>query len=93
MRRVKRTRHRAGLSRSSLVITEAVVTAVAAHAASTVAGVVRLQPGLLGLVGSVSRSARQHSKGRTGPDRRGAGDVRASPVRRRIGGSGWRWMW
>jgi uncharacterized alkaline shock family protein YloU len=45
------------------VITEAVVAAVAAHAASTVAGVVRLEPGLLGLVGSVSRSARQHSKG------------------------------
>ena len=45
------------------VITEAVVAAVAAHAARTVAGVVRLEPGLLGLVGSVSRSARQHSKG------------------------------
>ncbi|MFD9737942.1 Asp23/Gls24 family envelope stress response protein [Umezawaea sp. NPDC059074] len=45
------------------VITKPVVAAVAAHAASRVVGVVRVEPGVTGLVGSVARAARQRLKG------------------------------
>jgi uncharacterized alkaline shock family protein YloU len=45
------------------VITKPVVAAVAAHAASGVTGVVRLEPGVAGLVGSLARTARQRFKG------------------------------
>jgi uncharacterized alkaline shock family protein YloU len=40
-----------------------VVAAVAVHAAAGVPGVVRVEPGLVGLVGSVVRAARQRIKG------------------------------
>lgn len=40
-----------------------VIAAVAAHAAAAVPGVVRVEPGLVGLVGSVVRTARQRIKG------------------------------
>ncbi|SDW62894.1 Uncharacterized conserved protein YloU, alkaline shock protein (Asp23) family [Amycolatopsis xylanica] len=45
------------------VIAEPVIAAVAAHAATTVPGVIRLEPGLRGLAGSVVRTARQKIKG------------------------------
>lgn len=45
------------------VIKEPVVAAVAVHAAQAVPGVVRLEPGLLGLVGSLARSASQRISG------------------------------
>ncbi|MFD8493013.1 Asp23/Gls24 family envelope stress response protein [Amycolatopsis sp. NPDC059657] len=45
------------------VIAEPVIAAVAAYAAATVPGVIRLEPGLRGLAGSVVRTARQKIKG------------------------------
>ncbi|MBB5856338.1 Asp23/Gls24 family envelope stress response protein [Amycolatopsis umgeniensis] len=45
------------------VISPPVIAAVAAHAAAKVPGVVRLEPGLRGLAGSVTRIARQRIKG------------------------------
>ncbi|WP_370950026.1 Asp23/Gls24 family envelope stress response protein [Amycolatopsis sp. cg5] len=45
------------------VIAEPVIAAVAAYAATTVPGVIRLEPGLRGLAGSVVRTARQKFKG------------------------------
>ncbi|ANN16182.1 hypothetical protein SD37_11380 [Amycolatopsis orientalis] len=45
------------------VITPPVVAAVAAHAAAKVPGVARLEPGLRGLAGSLTRIARQRIKG------------------------------
>ncbi|OXM47948.1 Asp23/Gls24 family envelope stress response protein [Amycolatopsis alba] len=45
------------------VISPPVIAAVAAHAAARVPGVVRLEPGLRGLAGSLSRIARQRIKG------------------------------
>ncbi len=45
------------------VISPPVVAAVAAHAAAKVPGVVRLEPGLRGLAGSLTRIARQRIKG------------------------------
>ncbi|WP_181772557.1 Asp23/Gls24 family envelope stress response protein [Amycolatopsis pittospori] len=45
------------------VITPPVIAAVAAHAAAKVPGVVRLEPGLRGLAGSLTRIARQRIKG------------------------------
>ncbi|MEU3622188.1 hypothetical protein BS329_39245 [Amycolatopsis coloradensis] len=45
------------------VIAPPVVAAVAAHAAAKVPGVVRLEPGLRGLAGSLTRIARQRVKG------------------------------
>lgn len=44
--------------RTYTLIAEPVFAAVAARAAAEVPGVVRLEPGLLGLVGSLARSAR-----------------------------------
>ncbi|MFC9254014.1 Asp23/Gls24 family envelope stress response protein [Amycolatopsis thailandensis] len=45
------------------VISPPVIAAVAAHAAARVPGVVRLEPGLRGLAGSLTRIARQRIKG------------------------------
>jgi uncharacterized alkaline shock family protein YloU len=45
------------------VITPPVLAAVAAHAAAKVPGVARLEPGLRGLAGSLTRIARQKIKG------------------------------
>ncbi len=45
------------------VIAEQVIGAVTAHAASRVAGVVRLEPGLAGLAAQAARSARQKLHG------------------------------
>lgn len=45
------------------VVGASVVAAVAVHAAAAVPGVVRVEPGLVGLVGSVVRTARQRIKG------------------------------
>ncbi|MFI9457092.1 Asp23/Gls24 family envelope stress response protein [Amycolatopsis sp. NPDC052450] len=45
------------------VISPPVIAAVAAHAAAKVPGVVRLEPGLRGLAGSLTRIARQRIKG------------------------------
>jgi uncharacterized alkaline shock family protein YloU len=45
------------------VVGASVVAAVAVHAASAVSGVVRVEPGLVGLLGSVVRAARQRIKG------------------------------
>ncbi|EME57170.1 Asp23/Gls24 family envelope stress response protein [Amycolatopsis decaplanina] len=45
------------------VIAPPVIAAVAAHAAARVPGVVRLEPGLRGLAGSLTRIARQRIKG------------------------------
>jgi len=45
------------------VVSASVVAAVAVHAAGAVPGVVRVEPGLVGLVGSVVRNARQRIKG------------------------------
>ncbi|KZB85360.1 Asp23/Gls24 family envelope stress response protein [Amycolatopsis regifaucium] len=45
------------------VITPPVIAAVAAHAAAKVPGVARLEPGLRGLAGSLTRIARQRIKG------------------------------
>ncbi|MEO6085037.1 MAG: Asp23/Gls24 family envelope stress response protein [Umezawaea sp.] len=44
------------------VITEPVIAAIAAHAATSVAGVTRLEPGVTGLVASLARTARQRIK-------------------------------
>ncbi|MEC3976166.1 Asp23/Gls24 family envelope stress response protein [Amycolatopsis sp. H20-H5] len=51
------------VSRAECVLTEPVIAAIAVHATTTVAGVVRLEPGLAGLAGSLARSARQRIKG------------------------------
>jgi uncharacterized alkaline shock family protein YloU len=56
----------AGAGRAPLfecVVSASVVAAVAVHAAAGVPGVVRVEPGLVGLVGSVVRGARQRIKG------------------------------
>lgn len=56
----------AGASRAPLfecVVGASVVAAVAVSAAAAVPGVVRVEPGLVGLVGSVVRAARQRIKG------------------------------
>jgi uncharacterized alkaline shock family protein YloU len=56
----------AGAGRASLfecVVGAPVVAAVAVRAAAGVPGVVRVEPGLVGLVGSVVRAARQRIKG------------------------------
>jgi uncharacterized alkaline shock family protein YloU len=45
------------------VVGASVVSAVAVHAAAAVPGVVRVEPGLVGLVGSMVRAARQRIKG------------------------------
>lgn len=45
------------------VVHKPVVAAVAVHAATQVAGVVRLEPGLVGLATSMARVARQKIKG------------------------------
>lgn len=45
------------------VVGASVVAAVAVRAATAVPGVVRVEPGLVGLVGSVVRAARQRTKG------------------------------
>jgi uncharacterized alkaline shock family protein YloU len=45
------------------VVGASVVAAVAVHAAAAAPGVVRVEPGLVGLLGSVLRSARQRIKG------------------------------
>ena len=45
------------------VVGASVVAAVAVQAAAAVPGVVRVEPGLVGLVGSVVRTARQRIKG------------------------------
>jgi uncharacterized alkaline shock family protein YloU len=45
------------------VVGASVVAAVAVHAAAAVSGVVRVEPGLVGLLGSVVRAARQRTKG------------------------------
>jgi uncharacterized alkaline shock family protein YloU len=45
------------------VVGASVVAAVAVHAAAAVPGVLRVEPGLAGLVGSVVRAARQRIKG------------------------------
>jgi uncharacterized alkaline shock family protein YloU len=45
------------------VVGASVVAAVAVHAAAAVSGVVRVEPGLVGLLGSVVRAARQRIKG------------------------------
>jgi uncharacterized alkaline shock family protein YloU len=45
------------------VVGTSVVAAVAVRAAAAVPGVVRVEPGLVGLVGSVVRAARQRIKG------------------------------
>jgi uncharacterized alkaline shock family protein YloU len=45
------------------VVGASVVAAVAVHAAETLPGVVRVEPGLFGLLGSVGRTARQRIKG------------------------------
>ena len=45
------------------VIAPPVIAAVAAHAAAKVPGVARLEPGLRGLAGSLTRIARQRIKG------------------------------
>jgi uncharacterized alkaline shock family protein YloU len=45
------------------VVGASVVAAVAVHAAAAVPGVVRVEPGLAGLVGSMVRAARQRIKG------------------------------
>lgn len=45
------------------VVGSSVVAAVAVHAAVAVPGVLRVEPGLAGLVGSVVRTARQRIKG------------------------------
>ncbi len=46
-------------SNTEFVVTDAVVAGVAARAAATVPGVLRLEPGVLGLVGHLARSGRQ----------------------------------
>jgi len=56
----------AGADRAPLfecVVRASVVAAVAVHAAAAVPGVVRVEPGLVGLVASVVRTARQRIKG------------------------------
>jgi uncharacterized alkaline shock family protein YloU len=56
----------AGTGRAPLfecVVGASVVAAVAVHAAAGVPGVVRVEPGLVGLVGSMVRAARQRIKG------------------------------
>jgi uncharacterized alkaline shock family protein YloU len=56
----------AGSGRAPLfecVVGASVVAAVAVHAAAAVPGVVRVEPGLAGLVGSMVRAARQRIKG------------------------------
>ncbi|MET0133802.1 MAG: hypothetical protein ABW215_09435 [Kibdelosporangium sp.] len=56
----------AGAGRAPLfecVVGTSVVAAVAVQAAAAVPGVVRVEPGLVGLVGSVVRAARQRIKG------------------------------
>lgn len=45
------------------VISSSVIAAIAAHAATKVPGVARLEPGLRGLAGSLTRIARQRIKG------------------------------
>ncbi|WP_158879425.1 Asp23/Gls24 family envelope stress response protein [Amycolatopsis anabasis] len=50
---------------TEFVISDTVVAAVAASAAAATSGVVRLEPGLLGLVGSWGRAAKQRWKGLT----------------------------
>lgn len=50
-------------SRTGSVITSPVIAAIAAHAVMTVAGVVRLEPGLLGLAASLAHAARQRITG------------------------------
>lgn len=56
----------AGAGRAPLfewVVGGSVVAAVAVHAAAGVAGVVRVEPGLVGRMGSAVRAARQRVKG------------------------------
>jgi uncharacterized alkaline shock family protein YloU len=48
---------------TEFVISDAVIASVAARAAMTTSGVVRLEPGLKGLVTAWSRAARQRWKG------------------------------
>lgn len=48
---------------ATAVIGESVLAAIAVRAATTVPGVVRVEPGLTGLVASVTRAARQRLKG------------------------------
>jgi uncharacterized alkaline shock family protein YloU len=48
---------------TQFVVSDAVVASVAARAAATTPGVVRLEPGLKGLVTAWSRAARQRWKG------------------------------
>jgi uncharacterized alkaline shock family protein YloU len=48
---------------TEFVISDAVIASVAARAAETTSGVVRLEPGLKGLVTAWSRAARQRWKG------------------------------
>ncbi|MFF0493389.1 Asp23/Gls24 family envelope stress response protein [Nocardia sp. NPDC003482] len=45
------------------VVTDAVIAGVAARAAASVPGVLRLEPGVLGLVGHLARSGRQRWTG------------------------------
>lgn len=49
--------------RTEVVLSEAVIAAVAVRGANSVPGVVRTEPGLSGLVSSLVRLARQRSKG------------------------------
>jgi uncharacterized alkaline shock family protein YloU len=49
--------------RTEVVLSEAVIAAVAVRGATSVPGVVRTEPGLSGLMYSLVRSARQRSKG------------------------------
>jgi uncharacterized alkaline shock family protein YloU len=49
--------------RFECVVGASVVAAIAVRAAAAVPGVVRVEPGLVGLVGSVVRAARQRIKG------------------------------
>ena len=49
-------------SRVESVVTEPVIAAIAAHAAASVVGVTRLEPGLSGLVTALARTARQRIK-------------------------------
>lgn len=49
--------------RTEVVLSEAVIAAIAVHGATSVPGVVRTEPGLSGLVYSLVRLARQRIKG------------------------------
>ncbi|TCP56915.1 putative alkaline shock family protein YloU [Tamaricihabitans halophyticus] len=58
-------------ARVDWVVAEPVIASIAADAASRTPGVLRLQPGLAGLVGSVGRMARQRVRGLSSAPREG----------------------